>query len=287
MQKFDIFVRLGIRSPNDFIQNLNTKNEKIQKLFLEKIQMITNPVTIQVMMGDATVTEQKTFDPESVRSFYENFYKTLKDWTFQEISTSNNEDLRRIFIKFEIQEGNYLISGHFSLQYHVLLFYKPDQRVIESQKELAKIIDVTKNKELQRSDDSDQMVLEKLKERGYKDFDHQKLFEIFFENNELREQIFKEIEQKSDVDFQELSKRKTLLVKELDNLLIETYQTSPVLIDDTKLISGEEGCLCTFDIEFIRGGIKEGLFDPRKISEPIREKLENRINEILKCVEIE
>lgn len=280
-------MRLGIRSPNDFIQNLNTKNEKIQKLFLEKIQSITNPVTIQVMMGDATVTEQKTFDPQSVRSYYENFNKNLKDWAFQEISTSNNEDLRRIFIKFEIQEGNYLISGHFSLQYHVLLFYKPDQRVIESQKELAKIIDVTKNKELQRSDDSDQMVLEKLKERGYKDFDHQKLFEIFFENNELREQIFKEIEQKSDVDFQELFKRKTLLVKELDNLLIETYQTSHVLIDDTKLISGEEGCLCTFDIEFIRGGIKEGLFDPRKISEPIREKLENRINEILKCVEIE
>lgn len=280
-------MRLGIRSPNDFIQNLNTKNEKIQKLFLEKIQRITNPVTIQVMMGDATVTEQKTFDPEYVRSYYENFNKTLKDWTFQEISTSNNEDLRRIFIKFEIQEGNYLISGHFSLQYHVLLFYKPDQRVIESQKELAKIIDVTKNKELQRSDDSDQMVLEKLKERGYKDFDHQKLFEIFFENNELREQIFKEIEEKSDVDFQELFKRKTLLVKELDNLLIETYQTSHVLIDDTKLISGEEGCLCTFDIEFIRGGIKEGLFDPRKISEPIRVKLENRINEILKCVEIE
>lgn len=280
-------MRLGIRSPNDFIQNLNTKNEKIQKLFLEKIQRITNPVTIQVMLGDATVTEQKTFDPESVRRYYENFNKNLKDWTFQEISTSNNEDLRRIFIKFEIQEGNYLISGHFSLQYHVLLFYKPDQRVIESQKELAKIIDVTKNKELQRSNDSDQMVLEKLKEKGYKDFDHQKLFEIFFENNELREQIFKEIEQKSDVDFQELSKRKAQLVTELDNLLIETYQTSPVLIDDTKLISGEEGCLCTFDIEFIRGGIKEGLFDSRKISESIREKIESRIDEILKCVDIE
>jgi len=280
-------VRLGIRSPNDFIQNLNTKNEKIQKLFLEKIQMITNPVTIQVMLGDAIITEQKTFDPESVRRYYENFNKNLKDWTFQEISTSNNEDLRRIFIKFEIKEGNYLISGHFSLQYHVLLFYKPDQRVIESQKELAKIIDVTKNKELQRSNDSDQMVLEKLKEMGYKDFDHQKLFEIFFENNELREQIFKEIEQKSDVDFQELSKRKAQLVTELDNLLIETYQTSPVLIDDTKLISGEEGCLCTFDIEFIRGGIKEGLFDSRKISESIREKIESRIDEILKCVDIE
>ncbi|MCH7757973.1 MAG: hypothetical protein IIA19_05815 [Thaumarchaeota archaeon] len=280
-------MRLGNRTSNDFIQNLNIKNEKIQKLFLEKIQRVTNPVTIQVMLGDATITEQKTFDPESVRSYYENFNKNLKDWTIQEISISNNEDLRRIFIKFEIKEGNYLISGHFSLQYHVLLFYKTDQRVIESQKELAKIIDETKNKELQRSDDGDQIVLEKLKEMGYKDFDHQKLFEIFFENNELREQIFNGIEEKSDVDFQELSKRKTQLVKELDNLLIETYQTSPVLIDDKKLITGEEGCLCTFDIEFVRGGIKEGLFDPRKISKSIREKLESRIDEVLKCMEIE
>ncbi len=280
-------MRLGNRTSNDFIQNLNIKNEKIQKLFLEKIQRVTNPVTIQVMLGDATITEQKTFDPESVRSYYENFNKNLKDWTIQEISISNNEDLRRIFIKFEIKEGNYLISGHFSLQYHILLFYKTDQRVIESQKELAKIIDETKNKELQRSDDSDQIVLEKLKEVGYKDFDHQKLFEIFFENNELREQIFNGIEEKSDVDFQELSKRKTQLVKELDNLLIETYQTSPVLIDDKKLITGEEGCLCTFDIEFVRGGIKEGLFDPRKISKSIREKLESRIDEVLKCMEIE
>jgi len=280
-------VRLGNRTSNDFIQNLNIKNEKIQKLFLEKIQRVTNPVTIQVMLGDATITEQKTFDPESVRSYYENFNKNLKDWTIQEISITNNEDLRRIFIKFEIKEGNYLISSHFSLQYHILLFYKTDQRVIESQKELAKIIDETKNKELQRSDDSDQIVLEKLKEMGYKDFDHQKLFEIFFENNELREQIFNGIEEKSDVDFQELSKRKTQLVKELDNLLIETYQTSPVLIDDKKLITGEEGCLCTFDIEFVRGGIKEGLFDPRKISESTREKLESRIDEVLKCMEIE
>jgi len=277
-------VRLGTRSPNEFMQLLNTKNEIIQKLFLEKINDITNPVDIKVMLGDATITKQKTFDPELVRRYYENFIKNFKDWTIQEVSISNNEDLRRIFIKFEIKEGNYLISGHLSLQYHVLLFYKPDQRVIESQKELAKIIDLTKNKERQVSDDNDQLVLEKLKEKGYKDFDHQKLFEIFFENNELREQIYSEIEEKSGIDFQKMLRRKTELVKELDNLLIETYQTSSVLIDDAKLVTGEEGCLCTIDIEFVRNNIKEGLFDPRKISEPIKIKLGDRIDEVIKCI---
>jgi hypothetical protein len=279
-------VRLGTRSPNEFIQTLNTLNEKIQKEFLEKIQSLTKPVETKVMLGDATITEQKTFDPESVRRYYENLIKKLKDWTIQEVSISNNEDLRRIFTKFEIKEGNYLISGHLSLQYHVLLFYRPDQRVIEAQKELAEIIDVTKNEEQQLSDNNDELVLERLKEMGYKDYDHQKLFEIFFENDNLREKIYKEIEESSGTDFQELLKRKTNLIKELDNLLMETYQTSSVLIDDAKLVTGEEGCLCTIDIEFVKGGIKEGLFDPRKISDPIKNKIEHRMEEVSNFIKI-
>jgi hypothetical protein len=277
-------VRLGVRSPNEFIQKINSKNEKIQKLFLERIIEITAPVSIKVMLGDATITEQKTFDPEIVRRYYEKIIKKLNDWTLQEVSISHNEDLQRIFTKFEIQEGNYLISGHLSVQYHVLLFYKPDQRVVECQKELARIIDITKNKEQEMSDNHDQLVLDKLKEKGYKDFDHQKLFEIFFENDQLREQIVKEIEEKSDVNFQELQKRKKETIEELDNLLVETYQTSPVIIDDAKLVTGEEGCLCTLDIEFVKDGIKEGLFDPRKISESTKDKIEKRIVEVLESL---
>jgi len=277
-------VRLGIRTPNEFIQQLNIKNEFIQKKFLEKIKNITTPITTQVMLGDATVTEQKTFDPQMVKNYYEEFLKKLKGWTIQEVSVSNNEDLRRIFTKFEIKEGNYLVSGHLSVQYHVLLFYKPDQRVIAFQKELAEIIETTKNKEQEISDMNDQLVLEKLREKGYRDFDHQKLFEIFFENDKLREQIINEIEGKSEMDFKELSKRKNELIINLDNLLVETYQTSPVLIDDAKLVTGEEGCLCTIDIEFVRNGIKEGLFDPRKISELIKKRIEQRIDEILECM---
>ena len=278
-------MRLGIRNPNEFIQQLNTKNEFIQKKFLEKIKNFTSPITTKVMLGDATVTEQKTFDPQIVKNYYEEFLKKLKNWTIQEVSISNNEDLRRIFTKFEVKEGNYLVSGHLSVQYHVLLYYKPDQRVIAFQKDLAEIIETTKNKEQEISDMNDQLVLEKLREKGYKDFDHQKLFEIFFEDDKLREQIINEIEEKSEIDFKELSKRKSELITNLDNLLVETYQTSPVLIDDAKLVTGEEGCLCTIDIEFLRNGIKEGLFDPRKISESIKKKIEQRIDEILKCMD--
>ena len=277
-------MRLGTRSPNDFIQILNNKNENIQQSFLAKIMNLTKSISVKVMLGDATITEQKTFDPALVNDFYQTIIKNLKDWSVQQVSISNNEDIRRIFTKFEIREGNYLISGHLSLQYHVLLYYKPDQRVIQLQKELSEIIDLTKNKEQQMSDNSDQFVLNKLKDKGYKDFDHQKLFEIFYENDEFREKIYKEIEKDIEVDFQELSNKKTNLIKELDNMLVETYQTSPVLIDDTRLITGEEGCLCTFDIEFIRNKTKEGLFDPRKISESVKENIVKRLDEFSKLL---
>jgi len=277
-------VRLGTRSSNDFIQLLNNKNEIIQQSFLAKIMDLTKSISIKAMLGDATITEQKTFDPALVNDFYQTIIKNLKGWSVQEVSISNNEDIRRIFTKFEIREGNYLISGHVSLQYHVLLYYKPDQCVIQLQKELSDIIDLTKNKEQQMSDNSDQFVLNKLKDKGYKDFDHQKLFEIFYENDEFREKIYKEIEKDIEVDFQDLSNKKIKLIKELDNMLVETYQTSPVLIDDTRLITGEEGCLCTFDIEFIRNKTKEGLFDPRKIPESVKENIIKRLDEFSKLL---
>lgn len=272
-------MRLDTRSPNDFIKILNEKNKNIQEIFLSKISELTKTVDVKVMMGDSTVTSQKTFDPKQVMDYFQKINNNLKDWSLQDVTTSNNEDLRRIFTKFEVMVGNYLISGHISIQFHVLLYYKPEQRVIDCQKELSDIVDLTKNKEQELSDNSDQFVLNKLKERGYKDFDHQKLFEILYEKDELREQIYKEIEKDADVDFKELSEKKKKLFNELDSLLIETYQISSVLIDDPRLISGEEGCLCTFDLEFIKNNNREGLFDPRKMSNDIKENISKRLDE--------
>ena len=272
-------MRLGTRSPNEFIQSLNIQNESIQKTFVDKLTNLTKMVEVKVMMGDSTITKQKTFDPKSVSDYFQNISKNLKDWSLQDVSISNNEDIRRIFTKFEIVEGNYLISGHISIQFHVLLYYKPEQRVIDCQKELSKIIDLTKNKQKELSDNSDQLVLNKLKELGYKDFDHQNLFEIFYENDELREKIFAEIENDAGVNFKELSDKKTKLFNELDTFLVETYQIVPVLIDDPRLVAGEEGCLCSFDLEFIKNGNKEGVFDPRKLSETTKENISKRLDE--------
>ena len=213
----------------------------------------TKMTDVKVMMGDSTITEQKTFDPKQVSDYFQKINDSLKAWSIQDVSITNNQDVRRIFTKFEINEGSYLISGHLSLQFHVLLYYKPDQRVMDCQKELAEIVDLTKNEQEQLSDNSDQFVLNKLKEMGYKD---------------------------AGVDFQELSEKKTKLFSELDSLLLETYQTSSVLIDDPRLVSGEEGCLLSLDLEFVKNGNREGVFDPRKMSDSVKENILKRLTEL-------
>ena len=277
-------VRIGTKSNNDFIKQLNQKNEEIKNLFLLKITGLTKMIDVKVMMGDSTITIQKTFDPKLVMDYFQKIDSNLENWSIQDVSTTNNEDIRRIFTKFEIMEGNYLLSGHISIQFHVLLYYKPDQRVLDCQKELSEIVDLTKNNEQRISDNSDEFVLNKLKEMGYKDLDHQKLFEIFYENDEFREKVYAEIEKDAGVDFQELSEKKTKLFDELDSLLIETYQITSVLIDDNRLITGEEGCLFTVDLEFVKNKNREGLFDPRKMSDSVKENILIRLNNLKKII---
>ena len=275
-------MRLGTDSSNDFLQRLNKKNEEIRKLFLDHMKNLIKTVQIKVMLGDSTISDQTTFDPQEIKNFFEKIIKNLQDWEIQNITITNNEDIRRIFTKFEIREGNYLLSGHLSVQFHVLLYYKPEHRVIDCQKELSDIVENTKDKEVELANLGDQFVLNKLKELGYKDLDDQKLFEIFFNNEKIREKLYNEIEQQSDVDFQKLSKKKVELFKELDSYLMETYQTTPILIDDARLVTGEEGCLCTFDLEHIKNKNKEGLFDSKKIPENVKHKIIERLDQIEK-----
>jgi len=273
-------VRLGTKSSDNFLRNMNKQNDRIQNSFLNHIKNLTKTVPIKVMLGDSTITEQLTFDLQKITVFFENLAKNLQDWDIQDISITNNEDIRRIFTKFQVQEGNYLLSGHISIQFHVLLYYKADFRVIECQKELSKIMDSTKNKESEIADMGDEFIINKLKELGYKNLDSQNLFELFFNDDRLRERIHKEFEQKYDIDFQRLSKKKKELFKELDDSLIEIYQTTPILIDDARLVTGEEGSLCTFDLEFIKNKNKEGIFKTNKIPQKVQQKIIERLDQI-------
>ena len=79
-------MRLGSRSPDEFIQLLNKKNDDIQQDFLAKMIEKTKIANVKVMMGDSTITEQKTFDPNEVSNYLEGIIQKLDGWSLQNVS---------------------------------------------------------------------------------------------------------------------------------------------------------------------------------------------------------
>lgn len=277
-------MQIPSKSQDEFIKKMTEKSENIRSTFLEKIASSTRTVPIKVMLGDSTIVDQTTFDPVLIQNYYKEILKKISDWKTQGISIVNDKDLRRVFIKFEVQEGNYLLSCHMSLQYHALLYYKPNHRVVEIQKELSEIIDKTKNLESQVAENGNKIIQEKLKELGQENADQQKLFEIFFQNDGLANTLVDKVYSSADENFQQLSKRKSDLFKELDNVLMEIYHTSSVMIDEMRMISADEGCLCHFDLEHMKKDGKEGTFDPTRIPQKIKLSLLKRMDEVLDAI---
>ena len=277
-------MRLGSKTDDEFLIKLNKKNNQIQSIFHEKIKEIAKKHPVDVMMQDGVVKKQETFDVEKIHQVYNEFANRLQDWTLDGISSTNDEGIRRNFIKLNTNADNCRISLHLSIQYHVILFYQPNYEVMKKQKELSDFMDETKKHEGELTKKSDHLILEKLRAEGYKDLDPQNLFEIFYSDDKIREKIMSEIEIQTDGDLQKISQRKESLLKELDDLLLETYQMEPILIDEARLVTGEEGCVCNIDIERIENDQKTGLFDSEQVSSSTKEKISTLIDEVLEAI---
>jgi len=277
-------MRLGNKTDDEFLIGLNKKNNQIQNIFHEKVKDIAKKYSIDVMMQNGTVKKQETFDVEEIHKIYTMFADKLQGWMSDGISSTNDEGIRRNFIKFNTNIDDCKILLHLSIQYHVILFYQPNYEVMKKQKELSEFMDITKKHESELTEKSDHVILEKLKAEGYKDLDTQSLFEIFYNDDKIREKIMNEIELQTDGDLQKITQRKESLCKALDDLLLETYQMEPVLIDEARLVTGEEGCVCNIDIEMIENEEKSSLFDSKKISNSTKEKITSLVNQVLEAI---
>jgi hypothetical protein len=58
----------------------------------------------------------------------------------------------------------------------------------------------------------------------------------------------------------------------------------PILIDEARLVTGEEGCVCNIDIEMIENGQKGGLFDSNQVSSSTKEKISILIDQVLEAI---
>jgi hypothetical protein len=282
-------VRAPLKGDDYFCRQVNAATQGVEQAYLEAIGPAVAMRKASAMLGDGTVTQVDTFDPQKVQQLYQRLANSLKGWTFSGILKSATEDLHRLYCQFTEQAGRYYISGYIGVQFHVLPYYKVDKRVIEIQKELAKIADDATSVFKNMTGAADKAVAAELEKRGYADLEFQELFSKMFDDEKLVQELDKKASavENQFPEFEEMGKRKTRLFAELNDLLIELYQTSPVLIDYNRLMQGEEGVTNYFDIEVVRNKktkAREAYLDTPKIKKDDADALAVELGSVEKAL---
>jgi hypothetical protein len=247
-------MRAPIKGDDYFCREVNAAAGKVQDAFLEAIKPAIASSQANAMLGDGTIARADTFDPQNVRNFFQELGNTLEGWTFSGILKSATEDIHRLYSRFTKEAGRFYISSYCGIQFHVLPYYRVDRRVIEIQKELVNIEGTASSFLSKMTGIGDKVLAIELEKRGYSNLEFEELFVKIFEDEKLVEELNEKtvaIESQFP-QFEETRNRKSDLLSELNDLLVNFYQTSPVLIDYNRLMQGEEGVTNYFDIEAIK-----------------------------------
>ena len=229
---------------------------------------LVRPEPTKVMLGDSTVTDEQTFDPRRVESYYARVMEALaaRGWDAREPSTTRDGDVRRIFAKCSAPAGggggggavSHAVSVHMSVQFRALLYYRPVYRVVECQKELSEASALLAEREKAAASAGERRAAALLEGAGHgPDAGPQELFEALYNDDGLFESVRAEVDSSAGgagAEARRLAAKKAALLGELDSLLVETYRTTDVLIDDARLVTGEEGVLLTADVGPPGGG---------------------------------
>ena len=271
-------MRTPIKGDDYFCRQVNAAAEKVQEAFLDAIKPAIAMRDAKAMLGDGTITQAYTFDPQNVENFLQQLGSTLEGWAFSGILKSATEDLHRIYSTFTKEAGKFYISAYFGIQFHALPYYRVERRVIDIQKELARIEYDATSVLSNMIGAADRVLATELEKRGYINLGFDDLFVRMFED----EGLIEELNEKAAVvenQFPQLiasRSRKNELLSELNDLVIKFYHTSSVLIDYNRLMQGEEGITNYFDIEVLKNGKtkrREALLDTTKIPKEVADIL--------------
>ncbi len=263
-------MRTPIKGEDYFCRQVNAAAEKVQEAFLEAIKPTIAMRYASAMLGDGTITHADTFDPQNVQNFLQQLGNTLEGWSFSGILKSATEDIHRIYSTFTKEAGKFYISAYFGIQFHALPYYRVERRVIEIQKELARIEYSAISVLSKMIGAADRVLATELEKRGYNNLGFDELFARMFEDEGLVEELNEKtaVIENQFPQLIESRSRKNELISELNDLLMKFYHTSPVLIDYNRLMQGEEGVTNYFDIEVFKNmktKRREALLDTRKI----------------------
>ena len=244
-------MRLSALDGSDFSQALLKGDSEVRDEYVRHMTKLVGGVQIKAMLGDTSVVDQTTFDVRAIRDYLDSVTENLGPaWSGSGVSETRDEDIRRIFAKFNTEFFGHVLSVHLSVQYHALLYYKPDARVPQIQKELATIDTSAKTDREQLAKKGDSIIASRLRGMGHVEPDHMKLFEMLYNDESLTEGMAHDVRRAADDEgLDTYATRRDALFSELDSFLMEVYNTTAVIIDENRLVTGEDGFLYTADLE--------------------------------------
>jgi uncharacterized protein YrzB (UPF0473 family) len=275
-------MRIPFKADDYFSNEVNSAFKHIQDAYLEGAKLYLEKSEVPVMLGDGSISQSTTFELSKIIVYYEKLIDSLDGWVSTGISKSNTDDLHRIYFQISQYINKYRIYGYFGIQFHALPYYRVNKRVIEIQKELSQIAEKAANIFSSLAEKGNTMVLHELQKLGYSELEFEDLFTKLFDDQELVRGLERKAQSLEEQlpEFEQMHISKNQLYAELNNLLIELYQISPVLIDYNRMMQGEEGLVTYFDIETIRNQ-KMARGDPYVNTERVTEEHANHISNVL------
>jgi len=279
-----------MRIPNNltdkFSTELNSVYGNVSKLYLNAISKFVQMQKVNVMLGDASVTQQDTFEPQKVAVFFEMLSRHLKNWSSQGIAKTDTDDLRRLHIQFTTSVDKYHLSCYLAIQYHALTFYKCDNKVINIKKQLIELDEKIAQLKPIIEAKQDVVLEQELRKRGAENLKFEELLETMYNDRKLFSELTQKVDeiQKSYPEYYEAVGQKEKLLTELNEMIIELYRMKPVLVDQNKLIQGEEGVALHFDLEVFNNDERSGNVSIDKIAARSRKVIIDRFEEIEKAL---
>jgi hypothetical protein len=256
-------MRLPLKdTQNSNVQEINSILYQVGECYLRSISPKISMQEVNVMLADGTVTQSPTFDIGNVLKYFENLVRSLSGWQISGIFQSKVEDLNRIYCEFRKTAGKYDVRGYFGIQFHALPYYQVNKKVLDIQKNLRQLEDKGIQYYSQISQQANKTIEEELSLKGLAKMSDDELFKNLLENEGLYGDLVKKAEsvESEFPQFLDIDRQRKLLIQDLENLVIELYQVSPVLIDYNKLMQGEAGVVMYVDVGTIKNE-KTGQID--------------------------
>ena len=242
----------------DTVILLNQFYENIKSVFEESIR--NNIVTIEtkVMLGDFSVIDTKSFDPNKILTLFQNFEKMLnaksKNWQSVPIQSTKSDDIRRLYFQLSLEIDKFYFYIYMGIQFHSLLYYQIDKQVIQVSKKVRELEQLNNDAKSEITIKGDQIIKQELEKLGYTGVDNTQLFEELFTHKDLTRNL---VEKASSIEenYPDIEKNNDQIIKlkkELENMIIEIYQIDLASLDQNKMLQGENGMVIYVDFEMIK-----------------------------------